>query len=355
LDVSQLKIQQEHNQNATAVLLTGANGFLGSHLLYELLTETEFDIYCLVRNEKRLLDAIQYYFGNGFYQRHQEKIHCIEGDVSLPGLNISREIKSKIGAVYHAAASTKHYGEFSESFRVNTLGTRHVVDFCAEIGAELHHVSTASVSGLGFVNVDYNEQSKPYFTEIDLEIGQHYEDNIYIHSKLLAEKIVLSAIEKGMDAYIYRVGNLTERFSDGVYQMNNENNAFMIRERAISKLGAISPAFRSFIFEKTPIDLCAKAILALSKHTHQDHVFHVFNPNALNGYDYYRGIFSDLKEVTDEEWFAMLDKEAEKDTSCAVMRAYVKNLLAVSVPIETKCDITLKALEKCGFQWEEKE
>ena len=329
---------------------------LNSHRnVYELLVETDFDIYCLVRKKRRLIDAIQYYWGNGFYHRYQARIHCIEGNIGIPGLGVSAEMKKNISVIYHAAASTKHYGEFADSFLSNTLGTRYVVDLCAEIGAELHHISTTAVSGLNVVTVDYNEQSKPHFTENDLEIGQHYEDNIYIHSKLLAEKIVLSAIEKGMDAYIYRVGNLTERFSDGVYQMNNENNAFMIRERAIRKLGAISPAFHSFIFEKTPIDLCAKAILALTKRKHQDHVFHVFNPNPLNGYDYYRDLFPEIKEVTDEEWFAMLDKEAEKDTSCAVMRAYVKNLLAVSVPIETKCDITLKALDECGFQWKEKE
>ena len=57
----------------------------------------------------------------------------------------------------------------------------------------------------------------------------------------------------------------------------------------------------------------------------------------MNGYDYYRDLFPEIKEVTDEEWFTMLNKEAEKDTSCAVMRAYVK------------------ALDECGFQWKEKE
>ncbi len=355
INVAELKCTKEPPLNTNNILLTGANGFLGNHLLYELLLNTNSDIYCLVRSEDRLIEAIRYYWGEGFYQRYLSRIKCIKDDISAPNICIADEIKCTIKAVYHAAADTKHYGEFKDSFAINTLGTRHMINLCAEIGATLHHISTSAVSGIGIVKIDTDMPDRLCFTEDGLYIGQRYEDNVYIHSKFLAERMILLAIENGLNAHIYRVGNLTERKSDGVYQMNNSNNAFMIREKAIATIGAISPALKTFMFEKTPVDLCAKAIYTLSTQDLDNRVFHVFNPTQLNGYDYYRALFPNLIEVSDDEWFALLERLAETDTSCAVMRAYVKNLLEVAVPIETRCDMTLEALKKCNFYWEEKE
>ncbi|XRD24775.1 SDR family oxidoreductase [Lysinibacillus fusiformis] len=37
----------------TSVLLTGATGYLGSHVLYELLVTTNAHIYCLIRPSEK--------------------------------------------------------------------------------------------------------------------------------------------------------------------------------------------------------------------------------------------------------------------------------------------------------------
>ena len=36
---------------ANNILLTGSTGFLGIHILYELLNNTDSDIYCLIRSK----------------------------------------------------------------------------------------------------------------------------------------------------------------------------------------------------------------------------------------------------------------------------------------------------------------
>jgi FlaA1/EpsC-like NDP-sugar epimerase len=57
----------EFVQTPTAILLTGATGFLGAHLLDELLRQTTANIYCLVRSsdtqfgQERLKKALQFY------------------------------------------------------------------------------------------------------------------------------------------------------------------------------------------------------------------------------------------------------------------------------------------------------
>lgn len=48
---------------------------------------------------------------------------------------------------------------------------------------------------------------------------------IYTITKYKAEMIVLKAIEEGLDAQVLRMGNITNRYSDGVFQQNVEENA----------------------------------------------------------------------------------------------------------------------------------
>ena len=54
------------------VLLTGSTGFLGIHILYELIQNYDNKVYCLVRPsgglsaEKRLQNLMFYYFENDF-------------------------------------------------------------------------------------------------------------------------------------------------------------------------------------------------------------------------------------------------------------------------------------------------
>ncbi len=70
-----------------------------------------------------------------------------------------------------------------------------------------------------------NINSKKIFKESDLYIGQNI-SGIYTITKFEAEKIVLKAIKSGLNAQILRMGNITNRYSDGVFQQNVEENAF---------------------------------------------------------------------------------------------------------------------------------
>ena len=72
------------------VLLTGATGYLGSHVLHELITAHDCRIFCLVRpgkeqsGEERLKALLSYYFGNDYSQLFGSRIFVIEGDAKDP-------------------------------------------------------------------------------------------------------------------------------------------------------------------------------------------------------------------------------------------------------------------------------
>lgn len=69
------------------VLLTGATGFLGIHLLYELLENEKGMVYCLIRSssnqssEERLKSTWDYYF-DGDISKFENRLCVIEGDVT---------------------------------------------------------------------------------------------------------------------------------------------------------------------------------------------------------------------------------------------------------------------------------
>ena len=78
---------------------------------------------------------------------------------------------------------------------------------------------------------------KPDFTEDKLYIGQKYKDNVYAHSKYLAEREVIKAIrEMRINASIYRLPNLTWRMKDGKFQKNYEENDLYILTKVITLL-----------------------------------------------------------------------------------------------------------------------
>ena len=70
------------------ILLTGATGFLGIHVLKAFLDSQEGTVYALVRkgsyasSEKRLMNMLMYYFDNPYEELFGERIVCIDGDIT---------------------------------------------------------------------------------------------------------------------------------------------------------------------------------------------------------------------------------------------------------------------------------
>ena len=61
-------------------------------------------------------------------------------------------------------------------------------------------------------------------------------NNVYIKSKFIAERLILENISKGLDAQILRLGNITSRYKDGLFQINPDGCGLLIRWKpAVSK------------------------------------------------------------------------------------------------------------------------
>lgn len=287
--VSKGKCKTFGDEKLGNVFLTGANGFIGIHLLHELLETTEVRIYCLVRakknqnSENRLIEQYKFYFDKDISNLLGKRIFVIDGNIVKKEIGLSKEniklLRKNVKTVIHTAARVKHYGNYEEFNNINVEGTRNVTDFSANNKFRLIHISSISVSGNYLVKQDNRNVE---FSENNLYIGQNYMDNVYVHSKFEAEKIVLEYMEKGLTAQIHRIGILSGRFSDGKFQENITENAFYTRIKSMVILGCVSDNMLEQKIEFTPVDTCTKSIILLAKNSIADNkIYHLYNHNFI--------------------------------------------------------------------------
>ena len=348
------------------VLLTGATGFLGAHILNELMQKETGKIYCLVRSNKaddrrgRLREILKYYFGDRYESEINKRIIPIIGDIEQKGL--SDEIPTDVQTVIHTAASVKHYGSYSYFNRINTEGTAHVVEYAKKIGANLIHISTLSVSGNSMADdfSVYHSDEEKIFYETSLYIGQPL-DNVYIHSKFEAERKVYDAMLEGLNAKIIRVGNLTNRASDYKFQPNYTSNAFLTRVKAILEFGLFPDYLMNLYAEFSPIDKTAEGIIKIAQYADKQCVFHL-NSNKVIYFERFLemvhklGISMDV--VNGAEFNRALQETIKQSNTEYIFEAFQNDMdeqgkLVYDSNIRIKNEFTLWFLEKVGFEWNE--
>lgn len=340
------------------VLLTGAAGFLGIHILYELLHEYSGKVYCLLRDknnnpaESRLNIIYYYYFEESLSEKYSDRVVILNGDVT-DRKSFDKFLDFDIDTVINCAANVKHFSKGTDIEDVNLYGTLNVIDFCRQADARLVHVSTMSVGGM-YVG---EQGSVTHLKENLLYFGQE-ETSKYTMSKFLAERAILDEATKGFNAKIMRVGTLAPRNSDGEYQINFTTNTFMGRLKSNLLIGKYPYSMIEMPFELSPIDYVAKSILILAQTPKDCTVFHPFNNHTLMMGDLYMemdktGLHSQAAETDEYEKALELAKQnPEKAKILSSMIAYQnmahgKKVFAVAKSNE----YTMQVLYRMGFRW----
>ena len=163
------------------ILVTGATGFLGAELIYQL-TKQGNPLRALKRSGSIIPLIIQ----------NNPLIEWIVGDIN--DLSSLEDAFEGITNVYHCAALVSFNPKDKQRLlKVNIEGTSNVVNLCAELGIRLLHVS--SVAALG------NPKKDQLITENDYwEYDSHA--HTYAISKYEGEMEVWRGIAEGLDAVI---------------------------------------------------------------------------------------------------------------------------------------------------------
>lgn len=264
------------------IMLTGATGFLGIHILKAYLDHYDGRVYCLVRKgsyesmEKRMMHMLMYYFDNPCQELFKERIICVEGDITSKE-QVEKLAAYKFQTLVNCAACVKHFAAGDVLEKINVKGVENLIDFCKNNGRRLIQISTVSVAGEGSNGVPPMDR---VFGENDLYIGQNI-TNEYIRTKFLAERAVLEAIAGGLDGKIIRVGNLMSRNSDGEFQINFITNGFLRSLRGYKAIGKFPMGSMHEIAEFSPIDSTALAVLKLVQTDRRFTVFHACNSHRI--------------------------------------------------------------------------
>ncbi|CAI6084186.1 non-ribosomal peptide synthetase [Cohnella sp. JJ-181] len=275
------------HSSPAAVLLTGATGYLGAYLLYELLVQSEAKIICIARSsgadsaQFRIQKTMAHYFGPSSLDLLDGRVYVVEGDLSQPGLGLSpadgQFVRSNVDAILHSAADVRHFGDAEHFDRSNVLATRRLIELAETLdrGVRFHHISTLGIPEDLALSGQWEDQlSRPAFDE-GLKV-----DNLYTQSKLEAEKWLMAAANRGLDVNVYRAGNLSCHADSGQFQQNIDNNAFYRMIKAMLLLGKAPAA--NWDVDFTPIDYAGRSIvhLALRPDT-AGRLFHICNPEPV--------------------------------------------------------------------------
>ena len=303
-------------RNLGNVLLTGASGFLGIHILKELIENEDGIIYCLQRSgknltaEERLKSLLFYYFDEDYGDLFAKKIFVVEGDIT--NIEDFKKLENyPIDTIINSAANVKHFAEGSQIEDVNIFGVKNGLEFASTIGACYVQVSTTSTAGESVNNFPPKDT---VFDEQTLYVGQAL-DNKYLSSKFIAERLVLEHVVNGGEGKIVRVGNLMARQSDAEFQINFESNGFINRIKAYITLNTMPYDLLVAQTEFSPIDIVAKSIVSLAKTPKENTVFNSYNSHYITYADVLQSITSqgyEMSKVEMDEFNKILD-EARKD------------------------------------------
>ena len=358
-----LAFQNGECQKLGNVLLTGSTGYLGIHVLRELIDSDAENIYCMVRGETieaaegRLRTLLYYYFANAFKDLFGHRLHVVLGDVTKDFSHLSDIIPqtSAINTVFNCAANVKHFSKGTDIEDVNIGGAKYCVDFCLKTGARLVHVSTTSVGGLSVNGVPAPDV---VLTEQNLYFGQTL-SNQYIYSKFMADRIILDAVAlHGLNAKVMRVGNLAARSTDGEFQVNFQSNSYMGRIKVYNMLGCCPYTMYDAPAEFSPINETARAIVLLACTPKDCVVFHPYN----NHIQLMGDILTQLGDITGgvrfvepdefEDVMAEAQNDPQKAKQLSALLAY-KDMAhgQKSASVGRQNSYTSQVLHRLGFYW----
>ena len=329
------------------------------HVLNELLTNYEGRIFCPLRAKigedamHRLKTMFYYYFGKTLaFERIDSRVTAFAAEVTQPDVldGLSGQFM-----VVNCVANVKHFSAGNDIEMVNIESVRHLITYCLRTGSRLIHISTISIAGL---SVDGVPGPDVKLSEQTLWLGQNIDENKYVYSKFKAEELVLDAIaHHGLNAKIMRVGNLSARQKDGEFQINFNTNNFLALLRAYVVIGMVPYDELGRVYEFSPIDEVARAIMLLATTPKECTVFHPYNVHRQYLADILNGLATagiNLRRVEKEEFQQALDRMMENPDLVTLLRPLMAYNLSSTYEmrwIESTNEYTTQVLYRFGFQW----
>ena len=249
--------------------VTGATGFIGRHLVQELLDNRPGEIFVLVRKgSKARIDALLRSWGA------PNRVTTVTGDLTKPRLGLPRswtsQHKGSIDHFFHLAAIYDMTASDELNEQLNVGGTRAALDLAAELRAgTFHQVSSIAVSG------DYHGT----YDETMFDVGQGL-PTAYHRTKFESERIVRE--ESSVPWRVYRPAVVVGHSETGAMdKVDGPYYFFPLFKRMRDNLPQWMPVLGVDLGDTNvvPVDYVAKAMDHIAHQPGLDgEAFHLVNP-----------------------------------------------------------------------------
>jgi amino acid adenylation domain-containing protein/thioester reductase-like protein len=262
------------------VIVTGANSFVGVHIVEALLGWGASEVACLVRDgngqtaAERFAQALR---ENRLEHLDLSRVRVYAADITQPGLGLADEVYLRLdrefGALVHNAANVNHVLDYQSLARDNVEPIFECLRLCEGHSKKIFNfVSTLSASSA--VSADGKVLELPA-----AQTPPIYIKNGYNLSKWVGERILQRARERGVQVNIYRPGNISFNSLTGVCQPHK--NRLMLMLKGSIQLGQV-PEF-ALNFDLMPVDFLARFIaFHASRYQSEKAVFNLHNPEPLS-------------------------------------------------------------------------
>lgn len=304
---------------ARSIFLTGASGFLGAFLLRDILEATQAHVYCLIRCEtkvtgqKRIQESLSKY--DLWQDDFSDRISAMPGNLEQPLLGLDTDIFDflcgEIDVIYHCGALVNFIEPYHALRGANVYGTREIIRLASLTKRKpLHFISSVAVLPPRMSRTRPVMESDPLPDWRDLPGG-------YGQTKWVAEKLVMEAVSRGLEAKIYRPEMVVGDSSSGICNTRDFVPRMII---GCLQLGA-APNTEAMV-GMVPVDYVSRAIVHLSKQRQlQWSTFHLVHPNRISASEsakIFGSIGYPLNILPYADWRQALLDEAKKTTRNAL-------------------------------------
>ncbi|MFC5750156.1 non-ribosomal peptide synthetase [Actinomadura rugatobispora] len=244
------------------LLLTGATGFVGAHILAELLVNSHAGLICLVRcadapdGARRLTEVLERYQLTSAWQMlpmalKTGRVEVLPGDLGSDLLGLSERrfdtIASTVSGVVNAAGAVNFLSGYLDHRPANVIGVQQLIKL-ASGGARVHTLSTLSIfPPAGPAAQRIAEDQIP---ETDGVAADGYN-----RSKYVAESLLADAQRQGVSSVVHRLGEVWPHRETGVANPDSLAHNLLY---ACARTGCVFPTAAET--DVTPVDAVSQFV-----------------------------------------------------------------------------------------------
>ncbi|KID73753.1 gramicidin S synthetase 1, partial [Metarhizium brunneum ARSEF 3297] len=250
------------------VFLTGATGFVGAHLLVNLLQCPQVrSVCCLVRSDshasarKKMGRNLEKYHLQHLATEFESKIKILLGDFSKPRLGLSEPaflaLAESTSVVFHLGAQINYNEPYLANRAANMTGVLNMIQLAvASRPKALHYASSMAAFGpTGLVADKVGELTEDAPLQPYLDTTVAYETG-YGQSQWVSDEMLCQLMKRGFPAAVYRMGAVVCNSKDGVGNPDD----FLSRLTADCFRLGIYPHLPDQRKEMIPVDYVAPAM-----------------------------------------------------------------------------------------------